>query len=225
LSGGVGGDARGFCGVAARDAIEQRDQRAAEGIGRDAHDRGIARELRKKARAGRLRIDAVPDEQHDHKTKHAECLHAEAAYAAAAERDLDGFADGACLSRTVGGAHVGIGRAPHPENADGAGHTRAHQKGESARLFHKEAENNRDDQHDKRDHTKLGSEKRGRAAADYRGQIEHLFRTLRHFSDAEELTEHIDDREQDDTEYQQPGHVGTTSFSKHAGKSPGPERM
>ena len=208
----VGGDIGRLGIVAAGHAVEHGDDGAAEGIRGDAHDGGIALKVGQEARADRGRVHAVPDDQDQDHAQHAERLHRQARDAAAAERDLDGLADGERFARAVGGADVCIRRAAHAEDAHDAGHARAHDKGDAARLFHEQAEYCRDHDHDDRNDAEFRLEEGACAVTDDAGHLLHLVRPLRQLPDAGVLEEDIGQRKNDYAQNQMP-YIHTSGLS------------
>ena len=152
----VGGNIRGLGVVAARHAVEHGHQRAAQRIRRDPHDRGVAGQVGQQTPTRGGRVDALPDDQHQHQTQHSEGLHTQAGNAAAAQRHLHGLTDGQSLPGAVGGAHVGIGSAAHSQHAHSGGHTGADQEGNTAGFFNEQAEHQRHQQNHDGDRAVFG---------------------------------------------------------------------
>ena len=78
--------------IAAGYAVEHGHDGAAQRVGGDAHDGGVALQICKEASAYGI-ILYTPEDQNEDQAQHAESLYGQTADAAAAESDLYGFAD------------------------------------------------------------------------------------------------------------------------------------
>lgn len=130
-----------------------------------------------------------------------------------AQRNLDGFADGAGFHRLVGGADVGVGGAAHAQDADDRAHQRADNEGDAAGLFNEQAEYQRDDDNDDRDRAELRTDKDAGAAADDAGQLRHFRRAFAKLLDVDVIVHNIRDAQQNDRkDYDKPSYHMQASF-------------
>ena len=117
----------------------------------------------------------APDKQYENHTQHTECLHRDTRYAAAAQRDLNGLAYGAGLTRLVWGAHIGVSSAAHTEYAHKAAHNSADDKGNTGGFLNEKAQYQRYYHNYYGNSGKLGFDEGVSAASDYRSELDHVF--------------------------------------------------
>ena len=192
----VSGDVSSLGVVAAGHAVEHGDHGAAQRVGGNSHDGGVALQVGKQTMAGSLGVDA-PDNQHDDQTQHTEGLDAQTADAAAAEGDLDGLADGQRLAGLVGGADVGVSGASHAQNADDAAHGCAEDEGDAAGLLNEEGEDHGQNRDDDGDGAELGADKGRGAVTDDAGHFGHIRRTFLHLLNLAVVKEDVGDGKYD----------------------------
>ena len=186
--------------VTARDTIEHRDNGAAQGISGDSHDGGIALKVRNQTMSGSVMINAADDED-QYKTEQTESLNAESADGSAAQRDLNGLADGESLTGLVGSTYICVGRALHTKHAYAAAHQSTDNECDSAACLNEESKDNSDSNNNDRDGFELRAQECGCTAPDNTGHVLHLIRAFVHLLDLAIVVEDVEDGKDCDAEH------------------------
>ena len=181
----VGAHIRRFGVNAAADAVEHRDDRTSERIGRKRHrEAGLQTEQVPGLRGGagddlvHLPERDAEDQINKEDTEQRKAADAEAHDRAAAERDLERFAQLARHARLIRNADVGVGGDFHADVTGRAAHHRTDDKGDGRLPRDQQRENDCDDEDDDDEDLVLVADEGIRAEADGRGDFLHPVRAL-----------------------------------------------
>ncbi len=163
-----------------------------------------------------LRVRLSPDQKDNDKAEHTKGLNAQTADAAAAQCYLNGLADGAGGPCLVSGAHVGVSRATHTQDADSTAHAGAQEKCETAERLNKKRKNKSQNQNHDRYGFEFCFQEHGSTTANDAGHFLHFIRTLIHLLHTNKVEENIEEGQDDDSKYYPilMNHVVTPSFIK-----------